>query len=250
MSETATAPTAPSLPLFYSRVVGVNPSLHGQIYLDRSVGFGFAAKAQSIPIGIGEFEAVARHYPILFTAGPAPVPVALVGLNESGNLFVGADGAWRADGYVPAYARAFPFIFVEDEAAGTTYVGMESEAACLNEAGRGSRLFEDGNPTPALNEAVSFCSALRDNLRAGATLARALDAAGLLREEEATINFTAGGAAKIRGFKMMRPEKLDGVSDEMFLDWRRRGWMGAIYAHLHSAANWARLIDLAATRAP
>ena len=42
------------------------------------------------------------------------------------------------------------------------------------------------------------------------------------------------------------PERLDAVSDEVFLDWRRRGWIPAIYAHLHSASQWGRLIDLAA----
>jgi hypothetical protein len=248
MSVTAPAPEAPALPLFFHRVVGVNPELHGNLRLDRSAGYGFAAKAQTLPIGLGEFEMAARHYPIVFTSGPAPMPVALVGLNETGNLFVGADGAWRIDAYVPAYARAFPFIFVEDTGADTTYVGMEADAACLK-TDTGQRLFEDGKPTQVLNEAIGFCSALRDNLRAGATLAKALDAAGLLREEEATVNFTAGGSARIRGFKVMQPDRLDGVSDETFLDWRRRGWLGPIYAHLHSAAYWGRLIDLAAARA-
>jgi hypothetical protein len=245
MSDTAEVPT---LPLFYHRVVGVNPEMHGQLRLDRSAGYGFTAGAQTIPIGLGEFEIVARHYPIVFTAGPAPMPVALVGLNEAGNLFVGPDGAWRVDSYVPAYARAYPFIFVEDENAATTYVGMEADAACLK-PDAGQRLFEDGKPTPVLNEAIAFCSALRDNLRAGATLGRALDAAGLLREEEATVNFTAGGSSRVRGFKVMQADRLDGVSDETFLDWRRRGWLGPIFAHLHSAAHWGRLIDLAALRA-
>lgn len=244
MSETAEAPT---MPLFYHRVVGVNPELHGQLRLDRSAGYSFATAAQTIPIGLGEFEMAARHYPILFTSGDAPVPVVLVGLNETGNLFVDAAGKWRIDAYVPAYVRAYPFIFVEDAAANTTYVGMEADAACLSET-EGQRLFEDGKPTQMLNESVAFGSALRDNLRAGATLARALDAAGLLREEEATVNFTSGGGARIRGFKVLQADRFEGVSDDMFLDWRRRGWLGPIYAHLHSAAHWGRLIDLAAAK--
>lgn len=243
MSETA----AQNLPLFYHRVVGVNPALHGQTRLNRTPGFRFAAKTQSIPIGISEFETVARCYPILFTSGPTTVPVALVGLNDSGNLFVEPDGNWRRDAYVPAYARAYPFIFVEDEKSSTTYIGMEADAECLSTE-TGARLFEDGSATPVLNESVAFCSALRDNLHAGATFARALDAAGLLREEEATVNFTSGGAARVRGFKVLLPERLDAVSDETFLDWRRRAWLAAIYSHLHSAGNWGKLIDLAAAR--
>ena len=248
-----------ALPLFYTKVVGANPAQHGALRLDRSTGYGFAAGTASIPLGLGEFAVVARHYPIVFTAGLVPAPVALVGLNDQGNLFVGADGAWRADAYVPGYVRAYPFIFVEDSAHDATYVGMEEGAACLGSE-RGEPLFEDGKPTPALREAVQFCATFRDNHTAAAAFAAALDAAGLLQEEEATVSFTAkvggpgrgggggGGTTRVRGFKVIRPDRLDAVADETFLDWRRRGWLGAIYAQLHSSANWARLIDLAAER--
>lgn len=248
MSASAPTSVPAILPLFYNNVVGVNANRHAQMRINRAVGYGFAGKAQSIPIGIGEFEAAARSFPILFTAGPNPVPVALVGLNESGNLFVEPDGSWRRDSYVPAYVRSYPFIIVEDEGAGTSYIGMESAADCLSTE-TGQRLFEDGNATPTLNEALAFCTSLRDNLRAGATLARALDAAGLLREEEATVNFISGGAARIRGFKVLQADRMDGLSDATFLDWRRRAWLAPIYAHLHSAGNWGKLIDLAAARA-
>ncbi len=242
-AEGAVAPQA--MPLFFKRVVGVNPAHHGGLKLDRSVGYGFTAKAQSVPLGLSEFEAASQHFPILFTAGPTPAPVALLGLAEAINLFVQPDGTWRADTYVPAYVRAFPFIFVEDAATKSVYVGMEPDAECIR-PDTGAPLFEDGKPTGALNEAVAFCSAFRDNLSASAAFARALDENNLLEEEEATVNFTAGGTAKIRGFKILRADRLDQVSDETYLDWRRRGWIAAIYAHLHSAARWGRLIELAA----
>jgi hypothetical protein len=244
MSETA---PAPAMPLFFKRVVGLNPSQHGALRLDRTARFGFAAGAQTIPVGLGEFDVTARNYPILFAAAPTPMPVALVGLNDGGNLMLQPDSTWRTDAYVPAYVRAFPFIFVEDAAKNTTYVGVEPDAACLTQDA-GTPLFEDGKPTPTLNEAIGFCSALRDNLTAAITFARAMDAAGVLEEEEATVNFNKGGGARIRGFKVIKPNLLDKVSDETFLDWRRRGWIGAIYAHMHSASQWGRLIDIAAAR--
>jgi hypothetical protein len=68
----------------------------------------------------------------------------------------------------------------------------------------------------------------------------------VLQEEEATVNFTLGGSARIRGFKLARPEKLAEVDDATFLEWRRMGWVAAIYAHLFSAGRWGRLIELAA----
>ncbi len=247
MSNTQTAPGAPVLPLFYTKVVGVNPAEHGELRLDRSAGFAFAAGAASIPLGLGEIAVAARHYPVVFAAAAVPAPVALVGLNELGNLFVSADGAWQTGAYVPAYVRAYPFVFVEDPAGKTTYVGMEERAACLGTAA-GQPLFEGGAPTAVLNEAVRFCAAYRDNLNASADFARALDAAGVLQEEEATVQFTGGASSRVRGFKVIKPDRLDQVADNIFLEWRRRGWLAAVYAHLHSAGNWARLVDLAAAR--
>ena len=245
-SATAAPAAQPAMPQFFSRVVGVNPGLHGHLRLDRSVGYGFSKGAQSVPIGLGEFEVVAQHYPIVFASGPNPAPVALLGLGEGDNLFLNPDGSWRRDAYVPAYVRAFPFIFVEDANSKTVYVGMEADAACLRED-NGQPMFEDGQPTPVLTESINFCSAFRDNLNAANAFARALDTAGLLEEEEAAINFTAGGGTRIRGFKIFKPEKLDQVSDDTFLDWRRRGWLGPLYSHIFSAARWGRLIELAAS---
>ncbi|HEY2133380.1 MAG TPA: SapC family protein [Acetobacteraceae bacterium] len=253
MSETvapprAEAPRAPVLPPFFKRVVGVNPALHGALRLDRNSGFGYSAQAQSVPLGLGEFETAAQHFPILFAAGPVPTPVVLLGLREGSNLFVEPGGAWRADAYIPACIRAFPFVFVEDAGTKLLYVGMEPDALCLN-ADHGAALFEDGKPTATLSEQISFCSTFRDNTAAAASLGRALQENGLLQEEEATVQFTAGGSARIRGFGIVRPDRLDQLSDETFLDWRRRGWLAAIYAHILSAGRWARLIELAAARA-
>ena len=237
----------PRLPLFFSSVVGVNPQTHPELRLDRTTGFGFAAQAQSVPLGLGELETAAQHFPILFTSGPDPTPVALLGLKEGHNLFVAPGGSWLADTYVPAYVRAFPFVFVEDPGTKTLFVGMEQNAPALT-SGHGARLFEDGRPTPELNEAIGFCTAFRENVQAAAMFARALDGAGLLEEEEATITFTVGGSTKIRGFKLVKPEKLAELDDGTFLEWRRMGWLSAIYAHMYSAGRWGRLIELSAPR--
>ena len=246
MSEAQTPP-AQSLPLFFKRVVGVNPQLHGHLKLDRGLGYRFAASAQSVPIGITEFDATAQHFPILFTTGPNPVPVALLGLREGENLFVRPDGTWQADAYVPAYVRAFPFIFVEDAGTKSMFVGMEPDAEQIR-PDAGQPLFEDGRPSAALNEAVQFCQAFREAVTAAANFGRALEAAKLLEEEEATVNFTIGGTARIRGFKIVKPERLAEVDDATFLDWRRMGYLNAIYAHLFSAGRWGRLIELGAPR--
>jgi hypothetical protein len=236
---------APQLPLFFRRIVPVNAQQHAGLKLDRSPGFRFAAGGQSVPLGLTEIESAAQHYPVVFTGGANAVPVALLGLREGQNLFVRPDGTWMQDAYVPAYIRAFPFLFIEDAATKALFMGMEPDAEHLR-TGQGVPLFEDGHPSAALNEAMAFCKAYRESVIAAGVFGRTLDAAGVLSEEEATITFTAGGAAKVRGFKLVKPERLAEVEDATFLEWRRMGWLAAIYAHLYSAGRWGRLIELAA----
>lgn len=246
MSQTH-APAAAALPLFFRKIVAVTPAAHGETRLDRSVGHGFAANAQSVPLGLTEIEAAAQHFPVLFTGGPAPTVVGLLGLREGQNLFVRPDGSWLPEAYAPAYVRAFPFLSVEDAGTRTQVIAVEPDAPHLN-SGSGVRLFEDGRPAAALSEATGFAKALREGLIAAGNFARLLDAAGVLEEEEATINFTAGGSARIRGFKIVKAERLAEVDDATFLDWRRMGWVAAIYAHLYSIGRWGRLIEMAAAR--
>ncbi|MDE2334837.1 MAG: SapC family protein [Rhodospirillales bacterium] len=238
-------PSRPTLPLFFRSMEPIAPERHGGLRLDRQSGYAFAAPSPTLPLGLGEFESASRHYPILFSAGAAPTPVVLMGLAETGNLFILPDGAWRPDAYIPAYLRAYPFVHVEDRGRNTSFVGIDATASCLH-TGKGAALFEDGRPSAALIEAINFCNAVRDNLAAAAAFGRAMEAAGLLREEEATIRYTGGGSGHVRGFKVLQAERLDAVDDETFLDWRRRGWIGPIYAHLNSAGRWARLMELAA----
>ncbi len=240
-------PQAPVLPLFFKRVAGVNAQLHGHLRLDRATGYHFADTAQSVPLGLTEIEAASQHVPVLFTSGPNPTVVALLGLREGENLFVRADGSWVPEAYLPAYVRAFPFIFVEDASTKALLIGMEPDAPQLR-TDSGVRLFEDGRPAPPLNDAIAFCKALREAMIAATTFARALDEAGVLEEEEATVNFTAGGTTRIRGFKIVKAEKLAAVDDATFLDWRQMGWLAAIYAHIHSIGRWGRLIEMAAAR--
>jgi hypothetical protein len=244
------APSAAKrMPLFYSQIVGVDPKLHAGLRLDRSSGFGFAATAQFVPIGLQEFAAAAQDFPILFTADAPAIPIALLGLQARSNLFIQPDGSWRPETYVPAYVRAFPFVFVPDAKSRELFLGMEPDADCLR-VDRGEPLFEGEKPSKALNEAIALTAALRENLVAAEELARTLDQAGLLEVEEAKIDFVAGGSTVVRGFKVLKRERLDQVDDQTFLEWRHRNWLPAIYAHIASTGRWVRLMEAAARERP
>src|SRR6476660_7080861 len=63
---------------------------------------GDIAKTHAIPVTVDEFGLAQRHYPIVFSIGDNPVPIALMGLNEGVNVFLDEDGRPREQGiYIP-----------------------------------------------------------------------------------------------------------------------------------------------------
>ena len=107
----ATAAPNQTLPLLYTALEPLNSTQHGKMKvrrLDKSPTIG---KTHAIPATVDEFALLQRHYPIVFSVGDNPVPLALMGLNEGVNVFLDEERqADRADVYMPAYMRRYPFL--------------------------------------------------------------------------------------------------------------------------------------------
>jgi hypothetical protein len=65
----------------------------------------------------------------------------------------------------------------------------------------------------------------------------------LLDARVANIAMPDGGEIRLAGFATLDEAKLRGLSDEVFLEFRRKGWLKAIYAQLQSTLNWNLLAD-------
>jgi hypothetical protein len=236
-----------ALPMFHSNIVPLNAELHATLKLNRGVGFGYSAGAATVPIGLSEFEAAARSYPILFTDASPPIPVVLLGVRTGWNMFVNETGSWMPGAYIPALVTAFPFAIIEDAAGGIRQFGFEVDAACISPT-TGLELFQDGQPTSVVTEAFTFCDACQTSLNEGVAFGAALDRARLLVPQTATIEVKGGGTVTIDGFRIVDRDRLASVHDEVLLAWRWRNWLLPLYAHLFSMANWVPFTELATTQ--
>ena len=71
----------------------------------------FIAQTHAIPVTVDEFGLAQRNYPIVFSIGDNPIPIALMGLNEGVNVFLDPDGRpIDSTVYIPAYIRRYPFL--------------------------------------------------------------------------------------------------------------------------------------------
>ncbi|MDP1875165.1 SapC family protein [Phenylobacterium sp.] len=227
-------------PLFYDKPVTISLQRHGALQLRAPMDFGFARATNAVPLTLAEIPLAAQWYPIAFSAGEAARPVAILGLREGENLFVDDEGGWREGAYVPIYVRRYPFILRQED---------DLVALCIEEAddvllpSGGAPLFAEGEPAELLQSAMQFCRSAQAAERATIPFVEGLRALGLLDGRTATIAMPDGGKVSLSGFLTIDEARLRGLSDDSFLELRRRGWLSAIFSQIQSTLNWGRLAD-------
>jgi len=239
---TTAAPAESALPLFYRAPHPVTKERHGNQAIRRDANFGFAARANSVPLNAAEFPLAARHYPILFTGGEPAIGIALLGLRDNQNLFVGADGAWETGAYIPAYIRRYPFIFMAGEEDGRYILCLDENPELLTAEDDGQKLFAEGEPTEVTTRALDFCKAYQQQSDYTRKLGGLLAQHGLLTANRANVTLKSGESLALGGFRMVDAKALDALDDAAFLELRRAGALPLIYAQLFSTANWAALV--------
>ncbi len=231
------------LPLFYQSPRILLPNAHGDRSLGRQGDFRFAAHSNAVPLVAEEMAVAGRHYPVVFTDGATPQPIAVLGLRGQHNLFVNEAGQWQAGVYVPAYVRRYPFIFHEN-AAGTELTLCVDEASEHLVSGRHNPLFDvQGEPTPLTRNALAFCRDYQAQHKLAVAFTRALIQADVLVDHRADVSLRDGQRLSLEGFKVIDETRFAKLPDETFLAWRRQGWLPLVYSHFFSVGAWSALVD-------
>ncbi len=236
---------AEAMPMFYASPRPLDRVRDSKLKMNRPTDFRFASKTNAIPLLIEEFPMAASYYPIVFADGPTPVPAAVVGLKNDQNLFVGADGAWINGTYLPAYVRRYPFILMDDPQNKQFVLCVDDQCGMLSESGEFS-LFEGEQPSPFTKNAMEFCAALRQQGDATDEFVKALKEHDLLIANNAQIEVKDGNRFQLSGFLIIDPKKFDELPDSVILQWRKKGWLGLVYAQLLSSHRWQSLVELMA----
>lgn len=227
-------------PLFYRQPELLDAQAHAS-WRVKPAGVEFAAAVNSVPVMLGEFSAAARHYPLVF-AGPERMPVAVLGLGHR-NLFV-KDGTWRADTYVPAYVRRYPFVFAEVGSPGQHALAIDAQAPMLARQGdEGTLLFEEGTPSELTRQALRFCDAFTRESAATREFVALLEREKLLVERTANIRLPDGGLSTLGGFAVVSAEAFSMLPEALVIEWHRSKRLEQVHAHLLSLARFPDLME-------
>lgn len=232
----ATQPPPPNLPLFYKNLQPLSSSLHAAFKSRPADTAPYLATANAIPLTIDEFMTAQRHFPIVFSSGEVPVPLALMGLNDGVNVFIDDDGKPMNPVYIPAYVRRYPFLLARlDQKADELSLCFDPSSDLVGEGEEGTSLFEEEKPTEGLNAILKFCEDFEIAAQRTTAFVKELQELDLLIDGEVTIQ--PGDAAQpflYRGFRMVDEEKVRNMTGDQLRKINQNGILPLIFAHLFS----------------
>ena len=233
----ATQPPQPSnLPLFYKNLQPLSASLHGTLRIASTNTAPYFAQANAIPLTIDEFVAAQRFFPIVFSGGDMPVPLALLGLNEGVNVFVNDEGVPHNPFYIPAYVRRYPYLLARlDQNAEELSLCYDPTSDMIGENVDGDALFDGDKPSDTLNGILKFCEDFEIAAQRTSAFIKELQDLDLLIDGEVTIQ--PDGAPQpfvYRGFRMVDEEKFRALEGDVLHRINQNGILPLINAHLFS----------------
>lgn len=233
----ASAPQ-PQLPLFYKDLLPLNSRDHGDWKVKSFDDASFIADTHAIPLTVDEFVDAQRDFPIVFTAGENPLPIALMGLNEGVNTFIAEDKKLEAGVYVPAYIRRYPFILAKlNQQSDDMSLCFDPSSGVVGKNAEGQELFDkDNKPTDYTNGVLEFCKKFEESGQRTRSFLEELKKLDIMMDGEIAI--TRGDMPDkpfvYRGFRMIDEKKLRDLPADRLEQLNKNGMMMLIHAHLFS----------------
>ena len=225
------------LPLFYNGLEPLSSETHANWRIRQQDSAPFLVGQHAIPITTDEFPLVQRHMPIVFSVGDDAIPLALMGLNEGVNVFMGDDGKLTENNfYVPAYVRRYPYMLARLRPdAEELSLCFDPTSEALGPYDDGEALFENGQPSQVTKSILDFAEQFEQaGARTQAFMAE-LREQELLMEGEVTIQVDENQQPFVyRGFQMINEEKLAGLRGDQLRKMSQSGMLPLLYAHLFS----------------
>lgn len=232
----------------YGVIAAVDKQRHAGLGVKPGLDYRWCSKLNAAFINAAEFGKAALDYPIAFARDSQSdefVPMAILGLRQKENLFVEDSGQWREQCYVPAYFRRYPFCIAEvpmpDGAAAQQMVCVEEDQLVA----MAMPLFgKNGEQTAAWEPIMRLLEAIENARQQTRVLTRRLEALGLLTPFDAVAMPKNGKPLRLQGLFRVDEEKLQQIPGKDLRTLMKKGELRAIYAHLVSLENFARLLDL------
>ncbi|MBI2383335.1 MAG: SapC family protein [Gammaproteobacteria bacterium] len=244
MSQTVTLTAPPG----YGRVVPFDKNRHAGLGLKPARDYRWCRELNAVLLSAAEFGRAALDYPIGYLRDPRGelAPAAILGLQARQNLFVDGQGRWHPQAYIPAALRRYPFCLAEvapgDGQAPQQMVCVQEDQ--LEASGR-PLLDAKGEPTAEWQPIQKLLEAMEGTRAATRALTQRLENLNLLVPFDALALPREGPQLRLQGLFRVDEAKLNKLPGRELRALAAKGELRAVYAHLLSLENFARLLDMA-----
>lgn len=211
--------------------------------------YAFVSHIISAPLLATEIPFAAAEFPIVFSATANEgeyLPLAIMGLKDGENLLLNEKNQFVTR-YIPAFIRRYPFILGGDKAADTLALCIdEASNTVIKDGSKGRRLFDDGGEQSGhLKEVLTFLKDYQYRAEMTKVFCKRLHELDLLEPMQANITFKGREDANmnLKGFYVVKREKLKALSDTDILDLFKKDGLELIYSHIQSLSNLNDLIS-------
>ncbi|MCZ4336276.1 SapC family protein [Shewanella colwelliana] len=223
-----------------NQITLLDPSKHADLKIGNA-DFNHLAEQHILPISLHEFSRAATEYPIVFVKNAETgefQAVVMLGLKPGQNLSV-AEGQWLGQ-YVPNVAKDYPLgVVLNADQPDKIWIGIRENCPQVGTE-KGEALFANGEETPFFTQRREAIVRHFEEDQASKAILQLLAKKELFVQQALTINVN-GEQRNINGLYMISEAKLNELSDDDFLDLRKRGLLGPIYGHLTSQHQVHRL---------
>ena len=220
----------------FQEPIALQKDKHKNIRFTPQKDFSFIKNQNSAPITGNEFFAASRYFPVVFTKDTEGnfTPMVMLTILGGENRLTNAEGLWN-DVYVPVFFRQYPFALT---ANGTVLIDEKAPHFANKD---GKLLFEkDNEQSPELKSTIKFLSNIVLQQKQTAAFTKECKEAGLIEPLNCTVK-NKNSQTMLRGLYAIDEKKFRDLPTEKLEEWFRRGWIGWVYAHLHSLGALEKL---------
>jgi len=223
-----------------NQITLLDPAKHSDLKIVPS-DYTHIAEQHIVPVTLHEIGRAATEYPIVFVKNSDTgefQSVAMLGLKPGQNLSV-KDGKWLGL-YIPAVIRDYPLgLVLNPDVKDKVWIGIREQSKDVSTS-EGQALFEAEKETPFLEARKQELISHYEQDQATRGILGFLAEQGLLVSQTLTVD-VAGEKRNINGLYLIDEQKLNQLSDEAFLELKKRGILGPIFGHLGSLNQVNRL---------
>lgn len=225
-------------PAFYNEIAIIDRKRDAAMQVEPVQCFEFARKETVLPAVCDELPALAGAYPVVFTDHDIPVMVTILG--HGSNRFIGPDGAWAKESYIPLVVRSYPFAGLYDQ--------NDDLLFCMDKRYRGTgelpgeRVFtENGELAPFGAHAALFANHFATSMKKTHRFSRKLKELDLLIPAEVAVE-KEGLVRNFTGLNQVNMEKLADLPPDVLKEMIDSREMYSVYLHHFSLNNFSKII--------